>query len=66
MSTEDDNCPGCGSSPTDRLKKAEQAKNQYDEVLPIDLANCPHCGALKCCMCDMGDDTDCISCEGDD
>lgn len=25
----------------------------------------PHCGADKCCMCDMGDDVRCMSCENE-
>ena len=33
---------------------------------PEYLKECPHCGALKCDHCDMGDDTSCVNCEGDD
>ncbi len=57
--TADDECPGCGSSVSDREKYREQ---HDDTTIPIDLSKCPHCGAFKCCMCDMGDDTECISC----
>lgn len=59
----DDDCPGCGSSLADREKRAEQSKREYGEALSTALINCPHCHSLKCCMCDMGDDTNCISCE---
>jgi hypothetical protein len=58
---EDGECPGCGSSHEDRLKRSQQ---HPEDGIPTGLSDCPHCGAKKCCMCDMGDDTDCISCEG--
>lgn len=54
--TEDD-CPGCGSAHGHRVKFAAGA----DDV-PLGLGTCPHCGAKKCCLCDMGDDVECISC----
>ena len=55
---EDGECPGCGSTSQDR--KA----NRPDD--PQGLKACPHCGTLKCCMCDMGDDVECISCDTDE
>lgn len=50
-----DPCPGCGATARDRKhnKPAE----------PQGLETCPHCDAEKCCMCDMGDDVECPSCE---
>lgn len=31
-----------------------------------ELRECPWCSSLKCSHCDMGDDTSCIACEGDE
>ncbi|ENO79150.1 hypothetical protein [Thauera sp. 63] len=31
-----------------------------------ELMVCPHCDSLKCSQCDMGDDTACIACEGEE
>lgn len=58
-------CPGCGSKQHDR---ENYRKQHSDDSIPLDLATCGHCGAKKCCMCDMGDDVECISCNqhGDD
>lgn len=47
-----DECPGCGSSQADRAKRDDCQE----------LRECPHCGALKCAMCDMGDDVECPGC----
>ena len=55
-----DECPGCGSSEPDRIRYRDQ---NSDSDISLALWSCPHCGSLKCCMCDMGDDTDCISCD---
>ena len=66
MSTHDEECPGCGSSFTDRVERSKRSVKEYGETLPTELTNCPHCGSLKCCMCDMGDDVECISCGNDD
>lgn len=53
-------CAGCGSSQKDR----EDYRGRYnDPAIPVDLKKCPHCGAQKCCMCDMGDDVECMSCD---
>lgn len=54
----DDECPGCGATAGDRKR------NQPDR--PQGLETCPHCNTLKCCMCDMGDDVECISCGAHD
>ena len=54
-------CPQCGSSEADRSAYAKG-----DTSIPLNLSHCPHCGSLKCCMCDMGDDVGCINCEGED
>jgi len=51
----EDECPSCGATHTDRFR------NKPTE--PLGLSECPHCGAEKCCMCDMGDDVDCPSCD---
>lgn len=51
-----DECPCCGSTPSDRVKR-----DDYQG-----LRECPHCGALKCAMCDMGDDVECGSCNTDE
>jgi hypothetical protein len=60
---EDGECPGCGSSLTDRTHRAHANSDPTSTA----LKECPHCGTLKCCMCDMGDDVECISCDkGDD
>lgn len=50
----DDECPGCGATAGDRKHNMPEA--------PQGLELCPHCGTLKCCMCDMGDGVECISC----
>lgn len=54
----DDECPGCGATDGDRKR------NQ--PTRPQGLSECPHCGAEKCCMCDMGDDVECGSCHSKD
>lgn len=59
---DDDECPGCGSSLADREVYRERNK---DDAIPLDLKNCPHCSSLKCCMCDTGDDVECLNCGGD-
>lgn len=51
----DDTCGGCGATFIDRRR------NQPEE--PQGLSECPHCGADKCCMCDLGDDVECGSCD---
>lgn len=51
----DDECPSCGATTHDRKH------NKPNE--PQGLDECPHCGAEKCCMCDMGDDVECLSCD---
>ena len=51
-----DTCCGCGAEAATRLA------NMPGE--PQGLALCPWCGAEKCCMCGMGDDLACASCEG--
>lgn len=33
---------------------------------PEYIKTCPHCDAEKCNACDMGDDTRCMNCEGED
>lgn len=52
---DDDDCPGCGST------AVERGRNKRDQ--PQGLKQCPHCSSYKCCMCDMGDDVECGSCE---
>ncbi len=54
----DDECPGCGATAAERQRNKPGA--------PQGLSECPHCGTEKCCMCDMGDDVECISCDGSD
>lgn len=56
-------CPGCGSSLADREERARQSP---EDNLPTGLLDCPHCGAKKCAMCDMGDDVECVSCGDED
>lgn len=51
----DDECPSCGATAGDRLR------NKPGE--PQGLETCPYCNAEKCCMCDMGDDVECPSCD---
>lgn len=59
----DEQCPGCGSDLADRERYRQQ---NGDESIPLDLTTCPHCGSKKCCMCDMGDDVECVSCNNDE
>jgi len=54
----DEECPSCGADYGDRKR------NKPDD--PQGLEECPHCGNLKCCMCDMGDDVECPSCDEDE
>ena len=56
----DDTCPGCGSSLKDREQKAKRYPN---DNVPTGFTTCEFCGSSKCCMCDMGDDVECPSCE---
>lgn len=56
-------CPGCGSSLKDREDYRQRNK---DESIPTSLKDCPHCGSKKCCMCDGGDDVECLSCRADE
>lgn len=59
----DDNCPGCGSSPRDRARlRADNGEANSDDA----FKNCPRCGSEKCCVCDMGDDVECVSCGNPD
>ena len=53
----DDECPSCGASEADR------AGNKPND--PQGLETCPYCNAEKCCMCNMGDDVECLSCDPD-
>jgi len=53
----EDKCPGCGATAVARKN------NKPDH--PQGLEECPYCGNLKCCMCDMGDDVECPSCDLD-
>ncbi len=57
--TADDECDGCGSTPSERARLA--AGSPSDDV-PLGLSSCPHCGACKCAMCDLGDDVECGNC----
>lgn len=58
-------CPGCGATYEDRERY--EAENEVDETsFGAELAPCPHCGGMKCAMCNMGDDTLCLQCEGDE
>lgn len=33
---------------------------------PESKTTCPHCGADKCNVCDMGDDVECANCASED
>lgn len=57
---DDTECPGCGSSLKDRQ---DYVKRNNGSRLTTSLRRCPHCGSQKCCMCDMGDDVECLSCD---
>lgn len=61
---EDDDCHGCGATLADRERHKASAP---DANISTALSVCPHCGAGKCAMCDMGDDVACGNCpdEGD-
>lgn len=54
----DDDCSGCGST------AAERARSRAGE--PPGLSDCPHCGATKCSLCDLGDDVECGNCDPGD
>ncbi len=51
----DDECPSCGASARDRKRNKPNS--------PQGLEVCPYCESEKCCMCDMGDDVECPSCD---
>lgn len=51
----DEECGGCGST------AAARARNQAGAQQG--LSDCPHCGATKCCLCDLGDDVECGNCD---
>lgn len=55
MIIDEEKCSACGSDLEDRQKNMPDDEH--------DLRECPHCGGSKCCMCDMGDDCPCMSCE---
>ncbi len=61
VSADERECGGCGSSLADRVR---YANGQAD--VPLGLSECPHCGAAKCAMCDLGDDVECGNCNRDD
>ena len=63
---EDEECHGCGSSLADRQKYAQRNATTDEEPIPTGFSDCPRCGAKKCCMCDMGDDVGCLSCDTDE
>lgn len=67
MTRDTGECGGCGSTHSDRMKKAGNDAMEFpgEDHTPY-LKNCPHCGAIKCSMCDMGDDVRCITCDGED
>ena len=52
-------CEGCGATHEDR--KTNKPTETY-----LGLSECPHCGADKCTMCDMGDDVECGNCDTGD
>ena len=58
----DNECPGCGSTPSDR----EVYASKNSEPTNTALKSCRHCGTDKCCMCDMGDDVECVSCTNEE
>lgn len=59
-------CPGCGSTPKDRADYLARNNDADHDADDDKLRSCPHCGSLKCCMCDMGDDVECVSCNTDE
>ena len=44
-----------------QLTADERARNKAGA--PHGLSDCPHCGATKCCICDLGDDVECGNCD---
>ena len=48
-------CDGCNSTAAQRMLE------DYTGLRP-----CNRCGALKCALCDMGDDVECASCFTED
>lgn len=56
----DGECQSCGSTLADR-----DAFGQRNAGALRTLSECKFCGATKCCMCDMGDDVECGSCDPD-
>lgn len=56
---DEDECSGCGSSYEERKARAQRYP---DDDIPLGLTECPHCGAEKCCFCNMGDDVECGNC----
>lgn len=60
---DDDNCPACGSSLANRESYAKRNADPGDDPISTGFTDCPHCGSKKCCMCDMGDDVECLSCD---
>ncbi|TDX11930.1 hypothetical protein EDF88_4528 [Buttiauxella sp. BIGb0552] len=47
---------------TEQLKECNGCGNEA----PDELYECPHCGAEKCNMCDMGDNVACNNCPEED
>ncbi|MGE4843356.1 MULTISPECIES: hypothetical protein [Buttiauxella] len=43
---------------TDEIKTCEGCGNEEPER----IETCPHCGADKCDLCDMGDNVECGNC----
>lgn len=52
----DRECDGCGSTLAERERRSKANGGLTG------LRKCPHCGADKCLMCDMGDDVECGNC----
>ena len=59
--TDEEECPGCGSMFDDL-----QAYAHRNMGADVELIECPHCGSMKCCLCDMGGDAECPSCHQED
>lgn len=55
---QDLDCPSCGATPGDRRSNMPGGY--------LGLHTCNRCTAGKCCMCDMGDDVECLSCDDND
>ena len=64
---DDETCPGCGSSHTDRKNRCDQLAMLFPDEGAYEpfLMKCRFCGGDKCVVCDLGSNVQCLLCDDD-